>query len=1415
MRNLVHYSHREVVIDDANQEQVGNVQHIALDSDNGYVYVATESLLITCLEPSSSSSCRRWTADLRHLVPDLSPDATIVDFKFLDSSESLCIAMSSGQILLLCNEFECEEVGTVEGGIAAAAWSPDGETLAALSTFGRLLFIRNSDVHDGASFSLECDVPVRNEDPEYPQPTAPSFGELTNNEAPALTSHSAGLTWRGDGRYLATCTVDNPDLPARLRVWDRTGARLHALGELVSNIVPRSITWQPNGRHIYVARNVSIDSEGGVQAQLAKGSEAPGAQGQAPEVRHVGAWKRELRRREERDASPELYDVLIFERNGLQHGGFMLRRGFNAPQTDPVEQMSWSPDSRVLAIVTKSSSHRSMQLWHRSNWHWYLKHERRFAASSSNVPLCWELTFMGNDSSGPGLFALWVSSGCNDLEHLKHSSARIERMEFLWDAVVAPHSGTVAVIDGPQLLITPLSRGLVPPPTAAVTYQLPAPVTCVHVVEGEDVDGANIAAITSDGRLSILTCRYHEEDENENGYSLTLTRTIELGGVTNHGMVRRVVWVGSDLILLVVRMLSTEQSVYRDCLVCFRVADDDDDAFLLTKIDLPDGQECLYCTEILNHHGIKALGCLFQTSNGHVWRFEPGNDPQALQRVGPLPHQVAAQRPSDTDVVRYVKLIAMEETAVCDSLLTIALSSSSHLVVWRGMEVVHSVGAVTSVALRPGGPGGGHVLYTTKSHALWCCDVSFTAFISSRRVEEDALLLAAPSTGVRVICQAPRGNLETVCPRPLVLAAVKQALKSGGDGDGDYEEAWSLASANRVDPSIIVEYDWPVGLQKRRVRRLLEAIGSDVEAAEFIGSLKEGMERERLESFCMAVRDVMLESFENSGSDDDDGHDNGGQSSWLRTELATYAACDDLSTALKRIKRVKEDKREGGEAEKGLRYLLTHQPEEVVYRAALGAYELELAYMVVTHSTKDPGEALMELQRFAAIEDELVRMAEIDKHLGRYEDAVRHLVAAGPAHLETAIELAKEHGLFGQLADACGILNQNGDQMELAVSTQAHSSQHSSRVLTAWAEELGGKRGKHEDAALALVAAKDLDRGLREYKLGGRWRSALALAESISQETVVSMARRFVVDLEEGHRHAEAATVCLEYLDDVEQGVRLLTEAGEWNEAVRVASRGGEEQVRVRSNLVSAAIAVAATRIESLLEDIEKIGEYCNRLRELRSKRTAMKAVVEGDRDREEFYTQGGYDRDGKSDVTGTTIFAPSQTYTGTGTGSVTTVGGKKGKGGKKGSRKASKSGKIRRGSPEEESAIARLLLAIHPPLAVFRETGELTEVLVMFGRLGDAARLQGALKTLVDVHLQAREELLRSPPPGLGLDGSMSPEAIQTARERGGEVAVEALMIAAAGIPGQDLSRRAAECAAAAKSVSWKWEILRNLKTE
>ncbi len=68
-------------------------------------------------------------------------------------------------------------------------------------------------------------------------------------------------------------------------------------------------------------------------------------------------------------------------------------------------------------------------------------------------------------------------------------------------------------------------------------------------------------------------------------------------------------------------------------------------------------------------------------------------------------------------------------------------------------------------------------------------------------------------------------------------------------------------------------------------------------------------------------------------------------------------------------------------AEEGLRHLLLATEVEKTYQAALGMYDLELAYMVVANSQRDPGEYLLELQAFAGIADANLQRHAIDMHL--------------------------------------------------------------------------------------------------------------------------------------------------------------------------------------------------------------------------------------------------------------------------------------------------------------------------------------------------------------------------------------------------------------------------------------------------
>lgn len=70
-----------------------------------------------------------------------------------------------------------------------------------------------------------------------------------------------------------------------------------------------------------------------------------------------------------------------------------------------------------------------------------------------------------------------------------------------------------------------------------------------------------------------------------------------------------------------------------------------------------------------------------------------------------------------------------------------------------------------------------------------------------------------------VVVQLPRGNLETFHPRLLVLWSIADRI----DND-NYDQAWELATANRVDLNIVVDYKWPMFLQNvdkfvRSIRR--------------------------------------------------------------------------------------------------------------------------------------------------------------------------------------------------------------------------------------------------------------------------------------------------------------------------------------------------------------------------------------------------------------------------------------------------------------------------------------------------------------------------------------------------------------------------------------------------------------------
>ena len=101
----------------------------------------------------------------------------------------------------------------------------------------------------------------------------------------------------------------------------------------------------------------------------------------------------------------------------------------------------------------------------------------------------------------------------------------------------------------------------------------------------------------------------------------------------------------------------------------------------------------------------------------------------------------------------------------------------------------------------------------------------------TRRIEAGARIVAAPPGGVDVVLQMPRGNLETVAPRFLVLPAVARALD-----ERRFAAAAAVATRHRVDLNLIVDRGWP------RFLRHADAFVRDVDDPDVVAELLESLD---------------------------------------------------------------------------------------------------------------------------------------------------------------------------------------------------------------------------------------------------------------------------------------------------------------------------------------------------------------------------------------------------------------------------------------------------------------------------------------------------------------------------------------------------------------------------------------------
>ncbi|WIA32299.1 hypothetical protein OEZ86_003144 [Tetradesmus obliquus] len=816
-----------------------------------------------------------------------------------------------------------------------------------------------------------------------------------------------------------------------------------------------------------------------------------------------------------------------------------------------VAAAGWSPDGELLVLLGYNQGLLMMnkewdvlaELWHRSNWHWYLKHEQ--LTSLPHAAGCLSVAW---DEALPGRLHVVAGSGSYSV------------MDVGWDVAVSAR-GTAAVIDGHTLLITPLRHGQVPPPMAAVRAVLPRPANAVAWLDGDvaaDLDAsadtiaaAAAAAAAGQGGHGAL---YWGAKLLANDVTSFVLRGGGPGGPA-------LLYVTRQALLFVVMVGQLPSYVHS-------LPDESTAAVTYRPSEYPGDLRAAMAM------AMRPGGAAAAARDPHVRAVEPGAMLLAAP-WGDVGVVLQMQRGNLEGVSPRLLVLA----AICD-----ALEQQQHSKAWQ-LAVTHRVD------------------FNLLVDYAWPRVVQNAAqFVAAVRDSSDLCdLLFALQPGSVLQQGAVYGDLHQMLgwqqqqqqQQPAAAAAGLASLAASQAADTDSAAA-AVDASNKVSAVCAAVRQAVLQLPGRYLQGHLKTVAISYAKSD----------PPSLEAALIAIREVKEASV---------------SSSTTAAAAAAPAAADSAAAAVAAAVAVTPQEAAcpaqlSTAADAALKHLLLYVDVDQLYRTALGLYDLSLAFMVVGHSQKDPGEYLSELTAFGSQSDVSLRCHAIDLSLGRYDKALAHLVAAGPAHFDAALKLAKERGLLRQLL-ALTQQQQQQQQGEAAAGGSAQQQQQQQQqrllaVLAAYGDSLLDGR-KAEDAAVAYSAAGLTEHALGAYKAANAWRMVMVLSARLqhSQQQQQALARELAEQLQASGSGADAAQLLVQYLEDVDGAVAALVAAKEWREALRVAYAGGRQDL-VDTTVVPGAAQASAVLLEEATESTERIAKYTARLKEVRNRRIAMEAAL-------------------------------------------------------------------------------------------------------------------------------------------------------------------------------------------------------------
>uniref|UniRef100_UPI00358E7191 elongator complex protein 1 n=1 Tax=Myxine glutinosa TaxID=7769 RepID=UPI00358E7191 len=1334
MRNLKLSYHVEVQA----TAQLMGAQYLLI-AENGLVMVVS-SRGLAWLDPKL---CQVNEENLLLAEGYLPSDGTghFVAIQDLPEAEAVCVATTSGDVLLYnISTAQVECVGSVESGLVDMVWSPDQE-IVVLATGQKTLILMNKDFDPITEVSLDPEdfgeakfitLGWGKKETQFQGSAGKKAAFQKQQEklfASPLDDEKVRISWRGDGQYFVVSSVCPATGARKLRVWSREGV-LQSTSEAIVGL-EHPLCWKPSGSLIASTQR-----------------------------------------------KPNKHDVIFFERNGLAHGEFTLPFGKDRVL---VKEMFWNSDSSILALwledqepsadeqATDEAEYCYIQLWTVNNYHWYLKQS-----------LCWDKR--GNRR---------VAAFCWDPErarklHVLHADGTYVAFEWQWVTDVSCAGGekddsSVAVIDGDRLLVTPFRFLVVPPPMAAWQALLPGPAMQVAFCPQRE-SPSDLAVLITDGHLLIYR---HGPDQADptifcnavNGFRKLISTPVLAGTFRLEGTMEgrrsasdlhQLTWLGGDSFMALSTAPSSTSSILLHLVAeaCRTGQEHEGSLLIRSQIEVEGFVISLtYCA--------KTGSVLLQLLDGRLLHYNPVDERLCPWKDG-FGKPVEFSQPC----------IKVELASYKDEEVVLGLSEKSKLFI-DNCEVISNC---SSFALHDN-----FLMVCTHTHLLRCLewhgsetgilDVDMPKEEVTRKLERGSRIVTAVSGDTKVVLQMPRGNLETIHPRPLVLAQIGRWLDKLM-----FKEAFDCTRKQRVNLNFIYDYNPKAFLDN--VEMFLQQIVSVTRINLFLTELRDEDVMSTMYSFVSSAssstsntatckRDIVCDQLRLAMERMDS----------KRYFLAILTALvkrshPDIEAALQHVHLLREQleqtvqsehPEEGRHlegksvgAEEALKYLLFLVDVNELYEHALGTYDLQLALMVAEKSQKDPKEYLPVLNELKQM-DEHYRRYTIDHHLGRHRKALVHLRNCGPGQFPMLLNLAQEKNLFQE-----------------ALKFYPHDSSEYQELSKGYAEKLG-EQGHLEEAGLVLARCGLWHSALEAFQSAGSWQLALSAAArlSFSSDGIARLARSLAVKLKEQRRYTNAACVLDQYAGDYEAAVVVLIEGHAWEEALRLVHKYSRLDL-VETHLMPALLEACAEQLLVLQAWRVQFERHRWRLTVVREKREQVDIDSPG-------HIETGLSCDQYSDVESNLSSLKSH-YT----QSNSRISGRSSKNRRKAERKKLS---LKEGSANEELALLNALstLACDADKAT-DEIGSLLRMLVLFSHEGEACELQETLSDMLGFMETSVADIwspnnLASHRPIIGPDSTAN-------------------SIAAAIHAGRDRTRSHEElelCAAPKmrKNVKWKLEIL------